>query len=398
MFVLCVAKQFLCFAAPSLPSLYMVSRIAFPLTLAAIALACLLVGCDEVARQTQPTPTGVPVFSGWSTPPSASPVIPAGALKTVGTWNDPCLLSENGKLVAYLSSNRDELFKPPVVPYRAVSDDQGKTWKLDPATPLLEPAGTPFASIETPSVVKFKGGYHLFFTGVYPAGAASPMAIGHATSADGRSWKMTNGGRPILQATGKATDWHSYLVAEPGVAVFENRLHIYFAAVGARPGGNPPQLQTIGLITSEDGKTFTAPRQVLSQSELYPASAGFVGYTTPAPLVVEDRLHLFYTVARFQKDANPQWFQTALHHAVSADGLRFAQDSAALLVRESLPWTKSEIRSPFALLEGDQVRLFFAGHGDVADLVRKISTRQTSGQFGVGEARLPLSALPSQTP
>ena len=376
----------------------MVSRFASPFTLAAIVLAGLLAGCDESARQGPPSPTGVPTFSGWSTPPSASPIIPAGALKTIGTWNDPCVLVENDGLVAYLSSNRDELFKPPVVPYRAVSSDRGATWKLDPATPLLDTNGTPFASIETPSVVKFNGGYHLFFTGVYPAGTASPMAIGHATSADGRSWKLANQGRPILQATGKAADWHSYLVAEPGAAVFQNRLHVYFAAVGARPGGNPPQLQTIGLITSEDGKTFSAPRQVLSQSELYPASAGFVGYTTPAPLVAGDRLHLFYAVARFQKDANPQWFQTALHHAVSADGIRFAQDPAALLLRESLPWTRSEIRSPFALLEGDQVRLFFAGHGDVADLVRKVSSRQTSGQFGIGEARLPLSALPAQAP
>jgi sucrose-6-phosphate hydrolase SacC (GH32 family) len=284
----------------------------------------------------------------------------------------------------YLTSSAEEPFKPPVLTFRAVSSD-GVSWRLDPQDPLMRPAGTPFVSIETPSVVRFRGMYHMYYSGIMPPGKVPIMAIGHATSEDGVSWRTDT--QPVLSATGALEDWDGFLVGEPGAVVYNEKILLYFSAVGARAGGDPPQSQTIGVATSDDGVSFSRPRIALAQSPTYPPEQGFVGYSTPAALVANGGIHLFYDVAHYRRGRNPEWQQVALNHAVSRDGgLTFHQDPAPLFARTDFTWTQGEILAPCVLLDGDRVLMWFGGHVPNAELGPLILRGFKGREFGIGMA------------
>ncbi|MBV8594340.1 MAG: hypothetical protein JOZ27_08585 [Caulobacteraceae bacterium] len=243
-----------------------------------------------------PRPDRMATQDGW-VQPFKNPVIPAGSLRAQGLWNDPDVLKDDGRYVMYLTSSVAEPFKPPIVPFRAVSLD-GINWRLNPKEPVVMPAGTPFVSVETPSVVKFHGAYHMFFTGVYPESRQGVMAVGHAQSADGIHWTVTP--RPVISPTLDPRDWNGFLVSEPGAIVRNDEIFVYFCALRARPGGRPPQDQSIGLAKTSDGVTFGPAVKVLSQSALYPPEKGFAGYSTPQPFELDGRVHLLYDVILYQ--------------------------------------------------------------------------------------------------
>ncbi len=331
--------------------------------------------------------------AGW-TVSSAAPVIAAGSLRAKGLWNDPSVLRDGDGYVMYLTSSVGEPFKPPVLPYRATSPD-GAHWRLDEQGPLLAPVA-PYASIETPSVVRFAGRWHMFFTGVYARPDPAPMAMGHAISDDGIHWRID---RPVLiAATGRAGDWNGYLVAEPGAVVVGDKLLVYFSAVGGRASGSPPQMQTIGVVGSTDGVSFSAPEQVLAQGPLYPATQGYAGYSSPAAVVAGGRVHLFYSVARYTKGGDPEWQQVAIQHASSADGLTgFVEDAAPTLTRGSTAWTSGEVLAPAPLVDGDTLKLWFAGHVRNADLGPLIARGVAGPEFGIGLATRSLSDFVTPT-
>lgn len=336
------------------------------------------------AADVAPVNVEIPLQSGWVAP-SASPILPGGALRSKALWNDPCVLKVNNQYVMYMTSSVAEPFQPPVLPYRAVSSNGINNWKLEPSHPLINPKGTDFVSIETPSVVVLNGVYHMFFTGIYKENAAPPMAIGHAISTDGIKWKVSP--HAVLKATGKAGDWNSYLVGEPGAIVIGKAIYVYFSAVSARSvAGQPPQLQVIGLATTYDGETFSKPVKVLSQSALFPASQGYAGYSTPSPFLLNNQIHLVFDVARYQQGANPEWQQVALSHAVSKDGLNFIQDKKAIYTTKSFTWTSGEILAPFVMIEGRVLKMWFAGHVHNDDLGPFIQRGFKGPEFGIGYA------------
>jgi hypothetical protein len=279
------------------------------LTLSVGAAAASLYGCAPSEEQVL---APIAQQEGWAR--TDGPVISAGDFREAAMWNDPSVVRTSGGYVMYATTSVGEPWKPPVLPFRLVSKD-GQKWAASPAAPLLQPFGI-YASIETPSVVQFGGAWHMFFTGVHSNPEPSPMSIGHAVSADGVNWRIAK--PSLLSATGEAGDWRSYLVAEPGAVVVGNRLLVYFSAVGARASGTPPQDQSIGVISSIDGSNFSAPQKVLAQGAQYPAAKGFAGYSAPAALFHGKQVHLFYSVAHFSDDADPQWQQVAVHHAVCA--------------------------------------------------------------------------------
>mgnify|MGYP002379717006 CR=1 FL=1 len=322
---------------------------------------------------------------------SDNPIIGLGDLSEFGAWNDPCVLKVPDGYVMYLTSNRSKAADSPVEPYRAVSAD-GFQWRLDPSGPLLRVDGTSYIKLETPHVVEYEGQFHMYLSAVYPEGQVPTMAIVHARSSDGVTWQFSNGGKPVISATGKLADWNGYTVAEPGAVVFNDQIHLYFSAAGARPGGKPPILQTIALARSRDGTTFDRPQIVLRQSDLFPPERGYVGYSTPSPLVIEGRVHLFYDVAHHQNGRIPEWLQVALHHARSTDGIHFDQDPVVLAKQHGAPWLASEVRSPSVLLEGSVLRLWFAGHGERGEVLRQLTERR-GRLFGIGYAELDLPDL-----
>lgn len=332
--------------------------------------------------------------SAW-TAHAKNPIVAAGDLREKGLWNDPSVLKlEDGSYVMYATTSVNEPFKPPILPFRATSRD-GVSWKLDPATPLLETQGTPYVTIETPTVVRFKGQWHMYYMGVLPPGSVPASHIGHAVSSDGIRWKHDS--NKIVAATGKVEDWNGFMVSEPGAVVFNDRIYLYFHALGARPGLRPPQLATIGLVTSADGSSFTAPRRVLMQDEtVFPPSEGYTGYATVAGLVYKGRMHLFYNVVRNAKMSGSDIEQVALHHAMSDDGeTRWRQDARPIFNREDFDWTEGGIISPSVLIDDGKVKMWFAGHMPKMSFVKLIFGGWKGRQFGIGYAEAPLSVLES---
>jgi hypothetical protein len=153
------------------------------------------VGKDAASAQSQPksgekNPVAqIPVQKRWHFDAN-NPILRFGDLRPFASWNDPCVLKSSTGYVMYLTTAMKQPGAPPVLPFRAISSD-GRKWRLEPETPLIE-AGTAgafdSASVETPSVVRFRNQYHLYYTGVGSGGLSGAMSIGHAVSDDGIHW------------------------------------------------------------------------------------------------------------------------------------------------------------------------------------------------------------------
>jgi predicted GH43/DUF377 family glycosyl hydrolase len=122
-----------------------------------------------------------------------NPIINYGDGFADATWNDPCVIKENGQYIMYLTSAVGIVLSSSntVKVYRKVSND-GINWSLSPATPVLEPApGTYYeGGTETPSVVKKDSTYHMYLTCYPPGNNPAEFVIAHATSANGINWSM----------------------------------------------------------------------------------------------------------------------------------------------------------------------------------------------------------------
>lgn len=282
-------------------------------------------------------------------------------------WNDPTVLVHNNEYILYASS---PLFEDPnkIGIYRFTSED-GLQWELNPTAPVLSNLKFNWASggVETPSVVFFNNHFHMFFT-AYHINSPIQFKIGHAISVDGINWEVQNDF--ITSPSLKFNDFNGFITAEPGAVVFQNQLYVYFSAIGYHddlddsdffPGSI---LQTIGLITSEDGLEWSEPEMVLRPDQsLYPRVTGganeIYGFSTPQPVNIDNEIFLFFDVIKEQ----PSWHQASLSYAFSLDGkTNFEQMEEPVFTTNDFWWTDSEIRSPSPLVLDDQLKLWFAGH------------------------------------
>jgi hypothetical protein len=292
-----------------------------------------------------------------------SPELQIGSGFANADWNDPHVLKVGNQYWMYASSNLGLSQPPsPVQIYRFTSTD-AVNWTLNPLGPVLTVAAAQWdqGGDETPAVVAFGGKYHMFWTGypdAWPNLVATNFRIGHATSTDGISW--TKDAISLLAPSGVAGDFTQYIVGEPGPVVFNNTLYLYFTAVGV-DAGLAASLQTVGVMTSADGIAWSAPALAFKPDQsVYPRGGNWVGYSTPNAVVIAGKVHVFVDVAN--DHGNDTWTQEALHHAYSADGLTgWVQDAAPLRRLTDFTWTRREIRSPAALLDGTTLRLYFAG-------------------------------------
>ncbi|PKL16571.1 MAG: hypothetical protein CVV49_15550 [Spirochaetae bacterium HGW-Spirochaetae-5] len=299
-------------------------------------------------------------------------------------WNDPHVLYIGGEFVMYASSDID--WDGVVKIYRLISTD-GKTWAItNSGNPVLEHSASGWDShgIETPAVVFFNGEYHMFYTGydvpynyTAPDGngagdgdtifdddiASKHFRIGHATSPDGITWTK-DPGNPIIAPTAEYAapnlDFNQYAVGEPAPVVFNNKIYLYFTALGA-DSALGTTWQTIGLVTSSDGDSWsTSARTLTPVLTQYPRTTGneYIGFSTPNAIVLDNKIHIYCDVV-----LNSPWTQVAIHHAYSSEGeTGWIHDSAPLLEQSNYSWTASEIRSPSALEYNNNLYLYFAGH------------------------------------
>lgn len=216
-------------------------------------------------------------------------------------WNDPHVLFENNEFIMYASS-RSGSDESPVHIYRLTSTD-GSTFSLDPPEPVLSPRTNETVwdsdSVETPAVVYFNAQYHLFYTG-YDNGHedSTSYKIGQAVSDDGVNFTRVSepvvmepsdpGGVPVV-------DYKQFVTAEPAPIVFNNKIYLYFTALGYQTEVSATW-QTIGLITSSDGSTWEESGQVVTPNlSLYPRNT-YLGYSTPHAMVYDNQVHLFVDV------------------------------------------------------------------------------------------------------
>lgn len=336
-----------------------ISLVVSALVSSALFMNCSSTGGDPAAGA-GPGPTRLNYSPTCFSPSSSNPVLTGGSLFAGSAWNDPTVLKVGSQYVMYASS--DISFNHDIKIYRMVSND-GISWALSPSSAVFtaNPSGTSWdhRAVETPSVVYFNGKYHMFYTGYATTYTdTANFKIGHATSNDGIAWTRDVGAllAPSDPTGAPNLDFNQYIVAEPGAVVFNNKIYLYFSALGANTGVNTT-LQVIGLTTSSDGTTWSAPQKVLEPDQtLYPR-ATWIGYSTPQPVVMNDEMHLFFDVVQ----ASP-WKQLRLHHASSGDGsTSWSHDSAAIYMAGAFPWATNEIRSPAPLLDGTTLKLWFAG-------------------------------------
>ncbi|MBV8594341.1 MAG: hypothetical protein JOZ27_08590 [Caulobacteraceae bacterium] len=69
----------------------------------------------------------------------------------------------------------------------------------------------------------------------------------------------------------------------------------------------------------------------------------------------------------------------------------FVQDERPLLTRNQLPNAMGEIDGPAALVDGDQVKMWFGGHAPVAALGPLIARGFRGDEFGIDFAMRPVA-------
>lgn len=357
----------------------------------------------QLATFAQMNPAFFPDFQAYP----SNPIIKYGDGFADATWNDPCVIKQNGQYIMYITAAIGISGTTPVKVYRQISTD-GYNWTLSPTTPVLEPASSTYyaGGTETPSVVFKDSTYHMYLT-CYPAGNVSAdFVIAHATSSNGINWTMDT--VPILQSDGSLTIYGT-LVAEPGAIVYHDSIYVFFTGAGT-VSGTP--IQCIGLMKSKDGTLFNSPQQAVTLPlDVYPLSSNYWGLSTPSALAINDSIYLFTDVAQ---TINGKWTQVALHQ-FKTDGVsgNWYHDAEPIHTMQDFNWTNgtllSEIRSITPLLDDNGLlRIWYAGNR-VADVTGTDTTyhgsADSTGMFhidpnywGIGTSKYQFPALTDNVP
>jgi hypothetical protein len=292
-------------------------------------------------------------------PYAQTPIINYGDEIAGTPWNDPCVLKENGQYIMYTSGVEGGLNHPndTIGIYRWLSND-GYDWSLNPTTPVLDHAdGTYYkGGVETPSVVFYKGEYHMYNT-VYTENNAYLFKISHATSPDGIAWEID--ASPALEPSANYT-WMDVIVAEPGVMVKDDTLYLFFSA-GSSLGGF-----SIGLVRSTDGVNFMDTIQTAKlPTDVYLNGNNYQGLSTPSPVMIGDTIYLFTDVA--QNVFGDNWKQVALHQFKSyGDINKWHHDTLPIHTRSDFTWTDgnfgAEIFAITPLLDENRLRIWYSGY------------------------------------
>tara|TARA_R110002072_G_scaffold534_6_gene3987 strand:+ start:164220 stop:165335 length:1116 start_codon:yes stop_codon:yes gene_type:complete len=304
--------------------------------------------------------------TGCFTASGSTPIFQSGDLFTNAQWNDPHVFKMNGEYVMYASASTG--FDGNVKIYRLVSSNR-TSWTLSPSGPVFQKAKSGFSakSVETPGIVFFKGTWHMFYT-AYETDYTNvnEYRVGHAYSCDGINWIRNP--NPIISPTHPNTtaaqdsdgdgeyDFNQYLVAEPAPVVFNDKLYLYYSTQGYY-SVVADQLQSIGVVTSSDGFSWSDQQVAVRPDQTSWPRATYKGFSTPNAIVIQNRMHLFFTVV----DASDN-HQARLGYAYSTDGLSsWTQPAGSIFQDSDFTWTSREVRSPSMLIEGSTLHMWFAG-------------------------------------
>jgi len=317
-----------------------------------IIITLLLLASCQLFSQSKDTS-----FFPTYTPYSSEPILDWNDF-IVGSWADPTVLKVGNEYIMYTSAMHGGIATPqPISIYRFTSSD-GYTWAMDPNTPVFKPVNGTFyeGGIETPNVVLFKGVYHMYNT-VYLQNIPSLFKVSHATSPDGITWTMDNTPALVPDST---VNWMSEIVAEPGALVKNDTLYLFYTAI-SNTGA-----VSIGLVRSLDGITFFDTTQAVTiPRDIYPASKGYLGLSTPDPVLVGDSIYLFTDLVR--TDTHTYWNQVGLQQFKSyGDINKWYYDKTAIHKSEDFTWTDgnylSQLLGATPLMDGNRLRLWYWGY------------------------------------
>lgn len=292
---------------------------------------------------------------------TVSALFSSGEFFKDAVWNDPSVVYVDNSFIMYASAGKG--FSGDIDIYRLTSPD-GIKWNLDPKDPVLtngvEKEALDSHAVETPSVVYFKGMYHMFYTGYQGSFSESKKyKVLHATSVDGITW--TKDTQFLLEPSNPTKllptlEYDQWVTAEPGAVVYKDSIYLYFAAIGGNQKANAV-MSTIGLMTSSDGVSWSKPEQVLVPDQnVYPAET-YYGYSTPAAAVHDGKVELYFDIVN-----RDPWEQIAITKAVSSDGMRdWALDSKQLVMTKSADFTTKQVVSPAVLYKEGVRYMWFAG-------------------------------------
>jgi hypothetical protein len=192
---------------------------------------------------------------------------------------------------------------------------------------------------------------------VYLENISALFKVSHATSPDGINWTMDD--NPVL-IPDPEVGWMSEIVAEPGALVKNDTLYMFYTGISIFGD------VSIGLVRSLDGSSFFDTTQVVTiPADIYPASEGYLGLSTPDATLVGDTIYLFTDLVR--TDPYTYWNQVGLHQFKSyGDINEWHHDTTAIHMSSDFPWTDgnylSELLGPTPLMDGDKLRLYYWGY------------------------------------
>lgn len=218
----------------------------------------------------------------------------------------------------------------------------GGGWTRDAGNPVMSPGPGAWESsaLSSPTVAKVGATYHMMYDGFNGVGA---FAIGHATSADGRTW--TKGTTPALAA---AAAWEGTTVGGPTVVHDGTTYRMWYM-------GRQGTTDRIGLATSADGITWT---KSASNPVFGPGAAGSwdaAGVGWPSVIFDGATYRMWYT----GRDAAGV---TRIGLATSPDGIAWTRAPAnpVLNVGPSA-WESGGVEGPTVIFDGGNYRMWYGG-------------------------------------
>jgi predicted GH43/DUF377 family glycosyl hydrolase len=292
---------------------------------------------------------------------SGNPVIPEAP---IGQWNhwksDPFVMKEDGVYRMWYATNQEG--SKTQIGY-AKSDD-GIDWDIYPSAVVLlgEDGEWDDEDVETPTVVKHDGVYHLWYSGRGEPEGTNPLKypdaairIGHATSEDGIKW-VKDPQNPVIEV-GKALSWDWLAAAEPTVIVKNGVFEMWYTGATLQPRFYPKLrlkfFLQIGRATSVDGSNWekTAANPVLKLRYKN-------GITTPTVIYNEP----YYEVWFVLYDEKTYLPGGPVLYATSLDGIKWRWFWGTILRKGQVPaWDSWAIFGPTVLLDGDQYKMWYSG-------------------------------------
>ena len=305
---------------------------------------------------------------------AANPIITMGRTIPYMLWNDPSVLKEGDGYRMWLSGGDPRNLQRIVVQVYSARSSDGLAWDIDP-TPGLSPSEDPrqwdSLRIETPSVVKAEGVYHMYYSGSDEKNAKEAIyAIGHATSRDGTRWTR-DPANPVITAHARDKyQWGTWGAVEPA-AVYDARSRtFYLYYVSMRHSKAEPTIGHLGVLLakSKDGSRFThhvdksGERALILTRNVENAIPGaWFGYSTPSVFIRGvDEFHLFcsFLVA----PGGPHTArQVALAHAVGRGGTDFEVVEESLFEVGKGDWKDHQVSAPTVIDDDGVLKMWFAG-------------------------------------